>query len=83
VSLRESYLETLTDGTVAAIWARANRASMDVKITLPPWRRRTIIPASCARVLDTPCALGRISVTVGFAFTIWTKQPLCQRNDYL
>jgi hypothetical protein len=53
---------------------------MGANITLPPRRRRTIIPASWARVLATPCALGRISVTVEFAFTGYTKQPLCQHE---
>jgi hypothetical protein len=53
---------------------------MGAKLTLPPRRRRTIIPASWARVLATPCALGRISVTVEFAFTGYTKQPPCQRE---
>jgi hypothetical protein len=46
---------------------------MGANITLPPRRRRTIIPASWARVLATPCALGRISVTVEFAFTGFDK----------
>jgi hypothetical protein len=71
VLFRESYLETVAirDVASAASWARANRASMGAKVTLPPRRRRTIIPASWARVLATPCALGRISVTVEFAFT--------------
>jgi hypothetical protein len=63
----ETYLETLL-ACIAASWARASRASMGANITLPPRRRRTSIPASWARVLATPCAWGRISVTVEFAF---------------
>ena len=58
---------------MAASWARANRASMGANITLPPRRLRTIIPASWARELATPCALGRISVTVEFAFMGFDK----------
>jgi hypothetical protein len=40
------------------------------------------IPANWTRSLAMPCALGRISVTVGFAFTGYTKQPLCQHDVY-
>jgi hypothetical protein len=43
---------------------------MCVKLTLPPRRRRTIIPASAGRMLATPCALGRISVTVDRVITV-------------
>jgi hypothetical protein len=68
----ELYLE-IRRALMAANWARANRASMGANVTLPPRRRRTIIPASWARVLATPCALGRISVTVEFAFTSLDK----------
>ena len=71
--LAKDYLETWMDRTTlrftAPIWARANRASMVANITLPPRCRRTIIPASCARVLATPCAWGRIRVTVDLAIT--------------
>jgi hypothetical protein len=79
----KSYLEILAaDVTPSAdSWARASRASMGANITLPPRRRRTSIPANCARVLATPCALGRIRVTVGFAFTGWIKQPPCHREN--
>jgi hypothetical protein len=62
------YLETLL-AWIAASCARASRASMGAKLTLPPRRRRTIIPASAGRVLATPCAWGRISVTVDLAIT--------------
>jgi hypothetical protein len=62
------YLETLTDW-IAPSWARASRASMGANITLPPRRRLTIIPAIAGRMLATPCALGRISVTVDLAIT--------------
>ena len=62
------YLETLT-AWIAASWARASRASMGAKITLPPRRRLTSIPAIAGRVLATPCAWGRISVTVDLAIT--------------
>jgi hypothetical protein len=65
----ENYLEIRLADETAASWARASRASMGANVTLPPRRRRTIIPASWARMLATPCALGRISVTVEFAFT--------------
>ena len=63
------YLETLT-AWIAESWARASRASMGVNITLPPRRRLTIIPASAGRMLATPCAWGRISVTVDLAITV-------------
>src|SRR5436190_2119799 len=46
------------------------RAAAEVaSITLPPRRRRTIIPAIAGRMLATPCAWGRISVTVDLAIT--------------
>jgi hypothetical protein len=43
---------------------------MGANVTLPPRRRRTIIPASWGRMLATPWALGRISVTVDLAITM-------------
>jgi hypothetical protein len=64
----ERYLETRV-GWIAASCARASRASMGAKLTLPPRRRLTRIPASCTRSLAMPCALGRISVTVDLAIT--------------
>jgi hypothetical protein len=64
-----SYLETLT-AWIAESWARANRASTGVNITLPPRRRLTIIPASAGRMLAMPCACGRMSVTVDLAITV-------------
>jgi hypothetical protein len=54
---------------IAASCARASRASMGANITLPPRRRLTIIPAIAGRMLATPCAWGRISVTVDLAIT--------------
>ena len=42
---------------------------MGAKVTLPPRRRRTSIPAIAGRMLATPCAWGRISVTVDLAIT--------------
>ena len=62
------YLETLR-AEIAASCARASRASMGAKVTLPPRRRRTSIPAIAGRMLATPCAWGRISVTVDLAIT--------------
>jgi hypothetical protein len=62
------YLETLT-AWIADNWARASRASMGANITLPPRRRLTSIPAIAGRMLATPCAWGRISVTVDLAIT--------------
>jgi hypothetical protein len=62
------YLETLT-AWIAASCARANRASMGANITLPPRRRLTSIPAIAGRMLATPWAWGRISVTVVLAIT--------------
>jgi hypothetical protein len=55
---------------IALSCARASRASMGAKVTLPPRRRRTIIPASWGRVLATPWPWGRISVTVDLAITV-------------
>jgi hypothetical protein len=46
---------------------------MGVKITLPMRRRLTNIPASAGRMLATPCAWGRISVTVDLAITAEDK----------
>ena len=66
--LRQAYLETLV-AEIAASWARASRASMGAKITLPPRRRLTSIPAIAGRMLATPCACGRIKVTVDLAIT--------------
>jgi hypothetical protein len=43
---------------------------MGANITLPPRRRLTNIPAIAGRMLATPCAWGRISVTVDLAFTV-------------
>jgi hypothetical protein len=63
------YLETLT-AWIAVSWALASRASTCANITLPPRRRLTIIPAIAGRVLATPCAWGRISVTVDLAITV-------------
>jgi hypothetical protein len=76
----EDYLETLV-AWIAASWARASRASMGANVTLPPRRRLTSIPAIAGRMLATPCAWGRISVTVDLAITVTTKQPLCQRSN--
>ena len=67
--LQGDYLETLT-AWIALSWARASRASTGVNITLPPRRRLTIIPAIAGRMLATPCAWGRISVTVDLAITM-------------
>jgi len=66
--LLRRYLETLT-AWIAVSWARASRASIGANITLPPRRRLIIIPASAGRMLATPCAWGRISVTVDLAIT--------------
>jgi hypothetical protein len=63
------YLETLTL-EIALSWARASRASMGANVTPRPARRRTIIPAIAGRVLATPWALGRISVTVDLVVTM-------------
>jgi hypothetical protein len=63
-----NYLETLM-AWIAASCARASRASMGAKVTLPPRRLRTSIPAIAGRMLATPCAWGRISVTVDLAIT--------------
>jgi hypothetical protein len=65
---------------IAESWARASRASMGANITLPPRRRFTIIPATAGRVLATPWAWGRISVTVDLVITCRTKQRACQRR---
>jgi len=62
------YLETFT-AEIADSCARASRASMGANITLPPRRRLTSIPAIAGRMLATPCAWGRISVTVDLAIT--------------
>jgi hypothetical protein len=62
------YLEALT-ARIAPSWARARRASMGANITPPPRRRLTIIPAVAGRVLATPWAWGRISVTVDLDIT--------------
>ena len=75
------YLETLAEW-IAVSWARASRASIGANITLPPRRRLTIIPASAGRMLATPCAWGRISVTVDLAITGWIKQRLCQPERF-
>jgi hypothetical protein len=66
--LSRSYLETLM-AWIAASCARASRASIGAKVTLPPRRRRTSIPAIAGRTLATPCACGRMSVTVDLAIT--------------
>jgi hypothetical protein len=42
---------------------------MGANITLPPRRRLTSIPAIAGRMLATPWAWGRISVTVDLAIT--------------
>jgi len=63
------YLETLT-AWIAVSWALASRASTGANITLPPRRRLTNIPAMAGRMLATPCAWGRISVTVDLAITV-------------
>jgi hypothetical protein len=63
------YLETLA-AWIAVSWARASLASMGAKLTLPPRRCRTNIPASWGRVLATPWAFGRISVTVDLVVTM-------------
>jgi hypothetical protein len=75
--LGRSYLETLIDW-IAQSCARASRASMGANITLPPRRFRTIIPATAGRELATPCAWGRISVTVDLVVTRGIKQRACQ-----
>lgn len=66
------YLEILT-AWIAPSWARASRASMGVNITPPRRPRLTIIPAVAGRMLATPCAWGRISVTVDLDITIKDK----------
>jgi hypothetical protein len=66
--LSEDYLEILM-AWIAESWARASRASMGANITLSPRRRFTIIPATAGRVLATPWAWGRISVTVDLVIT--------------
>jgi hypothetical protein len=71
-SFVRGYLETLV-AWIAASWARASRASMGAKLTLPPRRRLISIPASGARSLAMPCAWGRISVTVDLAITTMNK----------
>jgi hypothetical protein len=76
----EDYLETLT-AWIALSWALASRASMGANITLPPRRRLTSIPAIAGRMLATPCAWGRISVTVDLAITGRTKQRACHPGD--
>jgi hypothetical protein len=63
------YLEALM-AWIAASWARASRASMGAKLTLPPRLRLTSIPAIAGRVLATPWPWGRISVTVDLAVTV-------------
>jgi hypothetical protein len=68
-SLLRSYLETLM-AWIAESWARASRASMGANITLPPRRRFTSIPATAGRMLATPWAWGRISVTVDLVITV-------------
>ncbi len=68
VSAFGRYLETLT-AWIAVRWALAARASIVVNITRPSRRRLTIIPAIAGRMLATPCAWGRISVTVDLAIT--------------
>ena len=62
------YLETLM-AWIAVSWALASRASTGANITLPLRRRLTIIPANAGRMLATPCAWGRIRVTVDLAIT--------------
>jgi hypothetical protein len=42
---------------------------MGANVTLPPRRRLTNIPAIAGRMLATPCAWGRIRVTVDLAIT--------------
>ena len=42
---------------------------MGANVTLPPRRRLTSIPAIAGRMLATPWAWGRISVTVDLAIT--------------
>jgi hypothetical protein len=57
---------------------------MGANITLPPRRRRTIIPAIAGRMLATPCAWGRISVTVDLAITDQdeaTPVPACDLQE--
>jgi hypothetical protein len=63
-----NYLEALM-AEIAASCARASRASMGAKLTLPPRRRLTSIPAMAGRMLATPWPWGRISVTVDLAIT--------------
>lgn len=77
-----SYLETLM-AWIAASCARASRASMGAKVTLPPRRRLTSIPAIAGRTLATPCACGRINVTVDLAITSWDEaMPVPARQHY-
>jgi hypothetical protein len=77
-----AVLETFV-AEIAASWARASRASMVANITLPPRRRRTIIPASWGRMLATPCAWGRISVTDDLGVTAKNKATPVPRPDWL
>jgi hypothetical protein len=74
------YLETLR-AEIAASCARASRASMGANITLPPRRRRTSIPAIAGRMLATPWAWGRISVTVDLAITVQEKATAVPAGD--
>jgi hypothetical protein len=67
--MSRDYLETLA-AWIAVSWALASLASSAANVTVPPRRRLTIIPAMAGRVLATPCALGRISVTVDLAITL-------------
>jgi hypothetical protein len=67
--LTKDHLETLM-AWIADSCARASRASMGANITLPPRRRLTSIPATAGRVLATPWAWGRISVTVDLVITM-------------
>jgi hypothetical protein len=54
---------------------------MGANITLPPRRRLTSIPAIAGRVLATPCAWGRISVTVDLAITLKDEATPVPANE--
>jgi hypothetical protein len=81
------YFETLV-ARIAASCARASRASMGAKVTLPPRRRLMSIPANWTRSLAMPWALGSISVTVDLAITSKNKATAvppgtCDENQRL
>jgi len=55
---------------------------MGANITLPPRRRLIIIPAAAGRMQETPCAWGRISVTVDLAITEKDKATAVPSGAY-